>query len=240
MRSNEPERVGDRRAQRPDLEAAAPIGGEAVRGARLLAGVQRREQEARGAAAAVERVVDRERRPCGRVATTTMSTRPCTPTCSRSFSSRAARAAAASRKRTHTNADEQRQGGGDREHRQLHEPEDAPGDEEPDRGSDERPPPAGDHRRQRPLGRRARAPMSRIDASTSAALTPRVMASDDSMSRCSSTDGASSFTSSGTTYERPMLAASARDARCRPSAPRGLTPSRRSRWWRVASTMSTM
>ena len=70
---------------------------------------------------------------------------------------------------------------------------------------------------------------SRIDASTSAALTPRVIASDDSTSRCSSTAGASSFTSSGTTYERPMLAASARAARCNPSAPRGLTPSRRSR-----------
>ena len=61
---HEPERIGHRRAQRTDLEAAAPIGGEAVRRARFLAGVQRREQEARGAPAAVERVVDRERRCC--------------------------------------------------------------------------------------------------------------------------------------------------------------------------------
>jgi len=35
-------------------------------------------------------------------------------------------------------------------------------------------------------------------------------------------------------------AASVRAARWSPSAPRGLTPSRRSRWWRVASTRSTM
>ena len=50
---------------------------------------ERREQEARGAPAAVERVVDRERRRCGASPATTTSTRPCTPTCSRSFSSRA-------------------------------------------------------------------------------------------------------------------------------------------------------
>ena len=64
VRCTSAERIGDRDAQRPDLEAAAAVGGEAVRGARLLAGVQRREQEARRAPAAVERVVDRERGAC--------------------------------------------------------------------------------------------------------------------------------------------------------------------------------
>ena len=54
----------ERRAQRTDLEAAAAIGREAVRGARLLAGRERREQEAGRPAALVERVGDRERRAC--------------------------------------------------------------------------------------------------------------------------------------------------------------------------------
>ena len=51
--------------------------------------------------------------------------------------------------------------------------------------------------------------LSRTDASTSLALTPRIIASGESTSRCSSIDGASALMSSGTTYCRPTLAASA-------------------------------
>ena len=56
------ERVADRRAQRADLEAAAPFGRDAVRGARRRARCERGEEEARVAAAAVEGVGEREHR----------------------------------------------------------------------------------------------------------------------------------------------------------------------------------
>ena len=62
LADDEPERIGERRAQRPDLEAAAPVGREAVGRPRLFARRERREQEPRRAPALVERVGDRERR----------------------------------------------------------------------------------------------------------------------------------------------------------------------------------
>ena len=64
---------------------------------------------------------------------------PRTPTWSRSFSSRRAIERAARRNRTHTYAPTSRQRGDDGEHRELHEAEEAPADEQPGRGADERP-----------------------------------------------------------------------------------------------------
>ena len=91
VRRRETERIADRRAQRTDLVAAPPFGRDAVRGACGRARRERREQEARVAAAAVERVGEREQGACrwlylrssSPAETTVRSTRPSTPTWSR-------------------------------------------------------------------------------------------------------------------------------------------------------------
>ena len=191
-RVHEAERVGQRRAQRTDLEAAAPVGGEAVRGARLFAGASgasrkraaRRPRSNASATASVGvRCVARDRRgrrgrrrrPAGapsasRRASSVGRARPAptrtTPTSSerrrRWRAPRAARARAGARRRT----------GRPR----LRRPTTL----------------GGSASRRLRSSRRASRGRARCRGSTPArrpGRRPRIIASDDSSSRCSSTDG---------------------------------------------------
>ena len=181
----------------PDFEPAAPVGGEAVRGAcaprreRAAASRKRAARRPRSNASATASVAVRRS-----AAATVRSTRPSTPTCSRSFRSRR-RVSTGAWNRTQRYAATSRNRRRDAQHRELHEPEEPRPDVEADRRTDERPAAAGDHRAQCVWP--GREPRRGSEASTSAVLTPRIMASDESSSRCSSTETASTLTSSGTT-----------------------------------------
>ncbi len=61
--ADQPERIGQRGAQRPHLVAAPTVGGEAIRGPGLFARTERCQEEARCSPAAVEGIGDGQR--CG-------------------------------------------------------------------------------------------------------------------------------------------------------------------------------
>ena len=198
VRLARPNGSDDGGAQRTDLEAPAPIGGESVRRPRDLARFERREQESRRAATAVERVRHRERRqPPVRVrlhdhvdapVDADLESLPQVPV-RLQVDRVVAHPQPGHREQQQTDAGE---------HDQLHQAEDPRPDVEPGRGTEQRPAAPSEHAPQswRLAGTGT---LSSTEPSTSAALTPRIIASGESTSRCSSTDGASALMSSGTT-----------------------------------------
>ncbi len=144
--ARESERVADGGAQRPELEAAALIGRQPVRGACRLGGFERREQEARRAPAAVERVRHGDgREPPGRLrldrhvdAAVDADLEALTQVALGDQFDRVE----TDPQRGHREQQEGRAG----EHRQLHEPEDARSDVQPGRRTEQGPTAFRQHR----------------------------------------------------------------------------------------------
>ena len=229
--AREPERVADGGAQRPELEAAALIGRQPVRGACRLGGFERREQEARRAPAAVERVRHGDGRELRAACDSTVtSTRPSTPTWRRSRRWRWA-TSSTGWKRTHSAATASSRKAApastvsctsprmrDPMYSPVAAPSEGPAAFRQHRGSRSdgltvgRYRDALEHRREHVAG--AHTAHHRFRREHETVLEHRRRERLDVV---------------GYDVCRPTLAASARDARCSASEPRGLTPSMRSR-----------
>ncbi len=201
--TGEPQRIGDDRQEGAELVPAAVVGRDAVRRLDRRARPRRRQDEAGGADATVDHLRERdERRACRRLA----------------LEDHAPLAADVHSRRAGVPADlERRSAPHDVREREEEQEEPAeaetgerPGAEHPaaedqgDRRAGERPAASGgDRTAERRRHAQPEAPGTGTAAVTARMMStpemPRSAASGETMSRCSSTDGASSFTSSGMT-----------------------------------------
>ena len=201
--ARETERVGHAERDRPEREPAPTVRRHAVRGPRPLAAPQRRDEEPGRPAPAVEHVGQLDLRRVGRAGIVDLEVHA--RVAADVHAGRADRPFHPDRELAapHPEPGDEEQAEGDHpEDRQLERPEQAPGDEQPGGRAGERPAPAGQGGARRLLHySRPVAPgtatASRTSPSTSAGVRPRSSASGVSSSRCSSTTGATRFTSSG-------------------------------------------
>src|SRR5262249_8099920 len=155
------------------FEMAAAISGEAVRGSCVLAGRERRHQEACRAATSVEGVGQRN----GRRALRGRGQREVDSTFAAYLEALAQVGGRRERRPTRPHPEvrrDQQDGGRDGEHCELYETQQPRSQIEPDGRPHERPAPARDHQLVRATGTGTD---SRIVARTSAVLTPRIIAS---------------------------------------------------------------
>ena len=242
----EAERVGDRERDRAERVAAAPVRRDAVRGAGPLAAARARDEEARGAPAAVEHVGEQELGRVGRPgSSTSRSTRASPPTWTRCGCTIRSTARPASRLRTQSQREPEQAERDDAEDESSTAPSSRPATRArtPRRRASS---PAGSARR-RTASRYARpvAPGTATEredvgehvgrgepAQLGVGGEEQAVLEHDRRRRASRRRAARSR---GRGSRRARGA-----ARCSASAPRGLAPSARSWWRRVASARSTM